>query len=245
LGSAFTDIGQSIVNGARLAVDDVNHAGGFGGKGVKLIVEDEDVQGSGLEAAIDSLIGQNVDAIVGPASSTDALAGLGEIIDAGVVACSPTASASLLDDFPDNNLFFRTIPSDTLQGAAIAEAVDRTGATQATIVYIDDAYGQAFESSVSDALERQHIDESDSIAYSNDSKSIKKASSEVASIGAGVVVVIGDATSGPVVLEAIDAKERTVQPRYVVNDAMRRPGASAQPMPEALATRVTGVSPIA
>jgi branched-chain amino acid transport system substrate-binding protein len=142
-------------------------------------------------------------------------------------------------------LFFRTIPSDTLEGGAIAEAVDRTGASQATIVYIDDAYGQAFESSVSDALGRKKINQSDSVAYSNDNQSIVSASSKVASIGAGVVVVIGDATSGPVMLEAIDAKEQTVRPRYVVNDPMRRPAASAQPMPEALALRVTGVSPIA
>jgi branched-chain amino acid transport system substrate-binding protein len=244
LGSAFTDIGQSIGKGAQLAVNDINRAGGFGGNGIKLI-DDEDAQGSGLEASIDKLIGENVDAIVGPASSTDALSGLGEIVDAGVVACSPTASASMLDDFPDNNLFFRTIPSDTLQGAAIAEAVDRTGATQATIVYIDDAYGQAFQSSVSDALERRQIDESEPIAYSNGNESIDGAATKVAAIGAGVVVVIGDATSGPVMLEAIDAKERTVQPSYVVNDALRRPGASAQPMPEELASRVTGVSPIA
>ncbi|HZX54867.1 MAG TPA: hypothetical protein VFE86_09295, partial [Ilumatobacteraceae bacterium] len=48
-----------------------------------------------------------------------------------------------------------------------------------------------------------------------------------------------------VMLEAIDAKEETVRPNYVVNDALRRPAASAQPMPEALALRVTGVSPIA
>ena len=67
---------------------------------------------------------------------------LGEIVDAGVVACSPTASASLLDNFPDRNLFFRTIPSDSLQALAIGEAVDRTGASRATVAYIDDTYGQ-------------------------------------------------------------------------------------------------------
>src|SRR4029078_2017961 len=245
LGSAFTDIGQSIVNGARLAVDDVNHAGGFGGKGVKLIVEDEDVQGSGLEAAIDSLIGQNVDAIVGPASSKDALAGRGEIIDAGVVACSPTASASLLDDFPDNNLFFRTIPSDTLQGTAIAGAVDQTGAGQATIAYIDDAYGQSFLSSVSDALSNLGIAQTVPVAYSSDNDSIGGAAIKVASLKSGAVVVIGDATSGPVMLEAIDSKETSFSPSYVINDAMRRPAASAQAIPDALAAHVTGVSPIA
>jgi len=243
LGSAYADIGESIGDGARLAVDDINDADGFGGKGVKLITEDEDVQGPGFEAGIAKLLADNVDAIVGPASSTDALAGLGEIVDAGVVACSPTASASMLDNFPDDNLFFRTIPSDTLQGAAIAEAVDQTGASEATIVYIDDAYGQAFQASVSDALQKKQIDQSDSVEYSNENDSIESASTKVASIGAGVVVVIGDATSGPVMLEAIDAKEPTLKPRYVVNDAMRRPAASAQPMAEALAARVRGVSP--
>ena len=40
----------------------------------------------------------------------------------GLVACSPTAAAMALDDFPDRGLFVRTIPSDSLQAAAIASA---------------------------------------------------------------------------------------------------------------------------
>ena len=244
-GSAFTEIGESIRKGAQLAVDDINRAGGIDGTGVKLIPEDEDVLGTNLDAAIANLIADKVDAIVGPASSANALAGLGEIVDAGVVACSPTASASLLDDFPDKNLFFRTIPSDTLQGKAIAEAVDRTGADQATIAYIDDAYGQSFLKSVSDALDDLDIAQTESFAYSTDNDSIDAAATKVASRKAGAVVVIGDATSGPVMLEAIDAKETGFPPKYVINDAMRRPTASAQAIPDALAVRVKGISPVA
>jgi branched-chain amino acid transport system substrate-binding protein len=244
-GSAFTEIGESIRNGAQLAVDLINHAGGINGTGVRLIREDEDVLGTNLDAAIDNLIADKVDAIVGPASSANALAGLGEIVDAGVVACSPTASASLLDDFPDKNLFFRTIPSDTLQGTAIAGAVDQTGAGQATIAYIDDAYGQSFLSSVSDALSNLGIAQTVPVAYSSDNDSIGAAAIKVASLKSGAVVVIGDATSGPVMLEAIDSKETSFSPSYVINDAMRRPAASAQAIPDALAAHVTGVSPIA
>jgi len=244
-GSAFTEIGESIRKGAQLAVDDINRAGGIDGTGVKLIPEDEDVLGTNLDAAIANLIADKVDAIVGPASSANALAGLGEIVDAGVVACSPTASASLLDDFPDKNLFFRTIPSDTLQGTAIAGAVDQTGAGQATIAYIDDAYGQSFLSSVSDALSNLGIAQTVPVAYSSDNDSIGAAAIKVASLKSGAVVVIGDATSGPVMLEAIDSKETSFSPSYVINDAMRRPAASAQAIPDALAAHVTGVSPIA
>ena len=244
-GSANADIGQAIGSAVTLATTKINEAGGYRGQPVKLVPADEGVAGVGIDPAIAALLNANVDAIIGPASSTNALAGLGEIVDAGVVSCSPTASASLLDDFPDRNLFFRTIPSDSLQALAIGEAVDRTGASRATVAYIDDTYGQRFADSIAVSLQTKGIEQTESVAYSADNQSIKFAARKVASMAAGVVVVIGDATSGPVMLGAIDAGEAATQPVYVVNDAMRRPTASAEPMGESLATRVTGVSPVA
>ena len=185
----------------------INEAGGYGGQPVVLVPADEGVAGVGIDPAIATLLDAGVDAIIGPASSINALAGLGEIVDAGVVACSPTASASLLDDFPDRNLFFRTIPSDSLQALAIGEAVDRTGASRATVAYIDDAYGQLFADSVARLVADKGIKQTDSVPYSADNQSIRPQPQKVASIAAGVVVVIGDATSGPVMLGAIDADE--------------------------------------
>ncbi len=244
-GSANADIGQSIRSAVRLAKKEINAAGGYGGNPVRLEERDEGVTGVGVDPAIAGLLDSEVDAIVGPASSLNALAGLGEIVKAGVVACSPTASAGLLDDFPDKNLFFRTIPSDSLQAIAIVEAVDQTGASRATVAYIDDAYGQAFADSVGEALRRKGIVQNDSIPYSADNQSIGTAAGKVAGESPATVVVIGDATSGPVMLGAIDKAAGTSRPHYVVNDAMRRPTASAEPMSGSLAGRVTGISPIA
>ena len=244
-GSANAHIGQAIGSAVALAKKKINEAGGYGGQPIVLVSADEGVAGVGIDPAIAALLDAHVDAIIGPASSTNALAGLGEIVDAGVVACSPTASASLLDNFPDRNLFFRTIPSDSLQALAIGEAVDRTGASRATVAYIDDAYGQPFADSIAASLQTKGIQQTESVAYSADDQSIKLAAAKVASFAAGVVVVIGDATSGPVMLNAIDAGEAVTQPVYVVNDAMRRPTANAEPMGESLAKRVTGVSPVA
>jgi branched-chain amino acid transport system substrate-binding protein len=244
-GSANAGIGQAIGAAVQLAVTKINAADGYGGSGVVLLNTDEGVTGVGVDPAIATLLAANVDAIIGPASSINALAGLGEIVDAGVVACSPTASASLLDDFPDHGLFFRTIPSDSLQARAIAEAVDRTGASRATVAYIDDAYGQSFVDSVEASLQQKGIEQSDPVPYSADNQSIEAAARKIAAMAAGVVVVIGDATSGPVMLGAIDRAEATMLPVYVVNDAMRRPTASAQPMGGSLASRVTGISPVA
>jgi branched-chain amino acid transport system substrate-binding protein len=244
-GSANADIGQAIRSAVRLAVSKINAAGGYGNQNVVLVDADEGVAGVGVDPAIATLLESRVDAIIGPASSINALAGLGEIVNAGVVACSPTASASLLDDFPDHNLFFRTIPSDSLQASAIAEAVDQTGATKATLAYIDDAYGQTFVAQVGAALTRRGIEQNLPVPYSSNNQSIETAAQSVALMSAGVVVVIGDATTGPVMLQAIDTASGNNRPLYVVNDAMRRPTASAEPMGGSLASRVRGVSPIA
>ena len=244
-GSANADIGQAIRSAVQLAVTKINAAGGFGGRGIVLIPADEGVAVIGVDPAITTLLDDGVDAIIGPASSINALAGLKEIVDAGVVACSPTASASLLDDFPDHNLFFRTIPSDSLQAVAIAEAVDRTGASKATVTYIDDAYGQSFVDLLGASLSAKGISQDDPVPYSSDNQSIAAAARNIASTSAGVIVVIGDATSGPVMLGAVDAASSPTRPVYVVNDAMRRPTASAEPMGGSLASRVRGISPIA
>jgi branched-chain amino acid transport system substrate-binding protein len=244
-GSANADIGEAIGSAVDLAVRKINDAAGYHGHDVKLIPKDEGVDGRGVDPAIAALLDQNVDAIIGPASSINALAGLGEIVDSGVMACSPTASASLLDNFPDQNLFFRTIPSDSLQAIAIAAAVDRTGASRATVAYIDDAYGQAFVDSVGAALVKKEIAQNPAVAYSADDQSIKAAARKISADSPGVVVVIGDATSGPVMLGAIDESMGKKLPDYVVNDAMRRPTASAEPMGGSLALRVRGISPIA
>jgi branched-chain amino acid transport system substrate-binding protein len=244
-GSANADIGEAIHTGVALAVEDINNAGGYNGKGVVLVPADEGVAGFGADPAIATLLDDNVDAIIGPASSLNALSGLGKIVEAGVVACSPTASASLLDDFPDRGLFFRTIPSDTLQAAAIVEAVDRTGASQVTVAFIDDDYGQAFADHVATFLRRKNIHQNDPVPYSSNNLSIGSAAKIVAATKAGVVVVIGDATSGPVMMEQIDKELGSTGTIYVVNDAMRRPTASAEPMGGSLAARVTGVSPVA
>ncbi len=243
--SANADIGEAIRSAVELAKTQINNAGGYKGQPVVIVSKDEGVSGIGVDPAVATLLDDNVDAIVGPASSISALAHLGEIVDAGIVACSPTATSALLDNFPDHGLFFRTIPSDSLQAKAIADEVSNTGATAATVVYIDDDYGQRFNDSVEAALREENIVTTESVGFLADNASIEDAARQVAQIRSSVVVVIGDDVSGQVMLSSIDSKEPTVQPRFVINDAMRRPSTSAEPMGADVARRITGLSPVA
>ncbi|MFP5487300.1 MAG: ABC transporter substrate-binding protein, partial [Acidimicrobiia bacterium] len=86
-------LGNPMISAVRQAVANINIEGGVLGEDVELLVQDE-----GAPAGPSALLEEGVDAIIGPASSRNALAQLTSIVqpDTGVVTCSPTATALAL-----------------------------------------------------------------------------------------------------------------------------------------------------
>ena len=119
-----------MIAAVEAAIQTINRGGGVLGRAVEHEVVDE-----GAGTGPDELLAADVDAIIGPASSNVALSQLSTIVQPGngVVTCSPMATALALDDFPDNGLFFRTAPSDSLQMAAIARQARITGVTSGCV----------------------------------------------------------------------------------------------------------------
>lgn len=244
-GGAGAELGQGLSDGVDLAVTEINGAGGVNGTSIRRIIRPEGANLAATAMAVQDLLDAGVDAIIGPASSTGTLAVLDRSVDAGVLTCSPTASTLALDDYPDRGLFLRTIPSDSLQAIAIAQAVDKTGTPRAALTYIDDAYGRPFAEAVASALVALGIEVSISVPFSVGDASISTGAASLAALEPAVVVVIADAVSGPAMLLATDLAARTNPPLYVVNDAMRRPASTVQPFAPSVAARITGVSPLA
>jgi branched-chain amino acid transport system substrate-binding protein len=183
--------------------------------------------------------------LIGPASSTIAIALAPAIVQADLATCSPSASALALDAFPDHNLFFRTIPSDSLQAEAMAEVIEQTGETSAAIAYVDDGYGRPFEEAVEAALRRRGIQVSAAVGYAIGDSDFTAEASRLAKAGDGAIALIGDLDAGSRVLAAI-AQAVGDQPRdIVVNDALRQPftiGLLAT-VNNATRERIVGVSP--
>ena len=126
-------IGQSARAAIRVAVDLANQHGGVNGHPVQTYFRDEGADAVTASIGLDQLLANQVDVIIGPGSSNTTVALLPKIVQAGVAACSPSASALELDTFPDRGLFFRTIPSDSLQAEAIAKVIEQTGDTLSLI----------------------------------------------------------------------------------------------------------------
>lgn len=238
-------IGLSVQATVELAVAQINQAGGVNGRPVQLRIADEGADIATATAGLDELVKDDVDAIIGPTSSTVTLSLLDTIRRNQILACSATATAMSLDDFPDDGLFFRTVPSDSLEAEAMARAIDQTGRSSVGLLYVDDAYGRPFADALRQALTNRSIAVTASVPFSPaDSGSDTEA--KVADVlTAQVVAVIGAADSGARIVSAVVDATPSADTPIVVNDAMRGSPAvdTFAQFPAAALERIIGVAP--
>ncbi len=149
------DLGVEGRNGAQLAVDDINAAGGIEGRRLDLLVANDANQPVRAQQADQWLIDHGVSAIIGHMTSAQTLAGAAAAEGGQVLMLSPTGSTSQLSGQRD--LFFRLAPATTLQAAALAEYVYNQRSLRAIIILADrsDAayaldFGETFASRFSD-----------------------------------------------------------------------------------------------
>lgn len=93
LTGRHSDLGISSRNGATLAVDELNAAGGVRGRSLQLIIRDDGQDADRARRAVRELVGEGVVAMVGHATSSMAAATLPIVNDAQVLMVSPTVTS--------------------------------------------------------------------------------------------------------------------------------------------------------
>ena len=117
LSGNVADLGEAGRNGAQIAVEEFNRAGGINGRPVELIVRDDAQSPEKAIAAANELIASGVEAIVGPMTSAMAEVVLPLAQRAGIVLVSPTVTARKFFG-QDDNLFL--IMSSTREEARLS-----------------------------------------------------------------------------------------------------------------------------
>jgi hypothetical protein len=135
-------LGPPEVAGARLAVQEINAAGGVLGQDVRLEEGDSgDATTDTATQTVDRLLQAGVNAIVGAASSGVSLNVIDRITGAGVMQISPANTSDQFTDYNDNGLYFRTAPPDVLQARALADLIAADGNNTVGILARNDSYG--------------------------------------------------------------------------------------------------------
>ncbi len=147
-------LGPPEFAGIKLALTEINNAGGVLGKPVAYIEGDSgDTTQDIANPTVDRLLSQKVDAIIGAASSGVSKNIIDKIVNAGVIQFSPANTAPDFTDYPDKGLYFRTAPSDVLQGRVLGETILADGFTSVGILAKQDPYGVGLAANIKKAIE--------------------------------------------------------------------------------------------
>lgn len=144
--------GPPIFAGVKLAINEINAAGGVLGQQVVYVDGDDGTEAAKAVTQAEAHIAAGVQVIVGAAGSGATKAVIPKVIAAQRVLISPSATADELTDEPDGNMFFRTSPRDTLQARALADVIMRYGAQRIVVVARDDSYGNGLATKVAEQL---------------------------------------------------------------------------------------------
>jgi branched-chain amino acid transport system substrate-binding protein len=139
--------------GVLLAQADINAAAA--GIDLELVLGDSgDTDNKAYETEIPRLLNEGVSAIVGAASSGVSLQFIDQVTkEAGVIQISPANTSPTFTDYDDDGLYFRTAPSDVLQGEVLGNLLAADGHATVAMIVINDAYGTGLRDNATLAFE--------------------------------------------------------------------------------------------
>jgi len=201
-------LGPPEFAGVDLAVQEINEGGGVLGKDVVHVRGDSGDADSGIAPAeTDELLAAGSDVIVGAASSGVSLTVIDAIMSAGAVMFSPANTSTAFDigDYAEPDLYFRTAPSDILQGAVMANLLIEDGRSNVAILARQDAYGETLAEQVALNLENAGSSVAATVFYGENAQSFDSQVDEIAAAGGDALVLIGFEETATIVPQLITA----------------------------------------
>ena len=221
----LAQLGPPMVQGGAMAIRDINDAGGVLDMDVRYLTKDDGGAADDNLAltSVDELVNnENVDAILGAASSGTTKSILDSVVSSGTVQCSPSNTGSDLTEAPDEGLYFRTPPPDNLQALALAKAVTDDGHQNVAIIAQNTDYGTGFVRFLEPALKDSGAEVVTSVTYDEAGTAFDTEVENVVGSEPDAVVLIGYPEDGGKVLsEMIEQNAGPADMPIYVTDGMQ------------------------
>lgn len=197
-------LGPPEFAGVDLAVNDINAAGGVLGKDVEKYDGDSgDTTTNIASQTVDRLLSQNVDVIIGAASSATSFTVIDKITAAGVIMFSPANTSPDFTTYADKGLYFRTAPSDVLQGRVAADNILADGNATVGILALQDPYGEGLADNAEEGITSGGGEVVEKIIYDPNAPEFSAEVSKIKAADPDAVLLIGFEESLKVVQELI------------------------------------------
>lgn len=183
----------------ELAVNDINAAGGVLGKDVLLTQGDSgDTSTDIANQTVDAGLAAGVDAFIGAASSGVSFTFIDKLVENCKIHFSPANTSPDFTTYDDGGLYFRTAPSDVLQGRVLADLMIEEGVTNAVFMALQDPYGEGLLKYSSEPYADQGGEVLDSFTYDPTLATFDAEVDRVVSADPEALVLIGFAESAQI-----------------------------------------------
>lgn len=191
LAAALTtdlNMGDTLVlDGTKMAVDEINAKGGIMGRQIKTIIEDSANNNTGAINAVNRLINQDkVDVILGTSMSTQILAVKQLVTQSKMMMFGYGSNVKCTQDYP---WFVRMRPSDAVaSAAAVNYAVDVLKKTRVAITYISDDFGVGAKDIMVKLLKEKKLEPVVVATYNGDTKDFSPVLLQIKQKNADVII---------------------------------------------------------
>lgn len=211
-----------MVDAGNLAIANVNDQGGIlDGQTLTSVLADSACDGGAAGPATDRLVNtEQVVAIFGGYCSGSTIAGAnGSAIPGNVVMVSPASTAPAVAELEDNDLVFRDVVPDSIQGVKAAELLLAQGTTEVGVTYVNNDYGSGLAGAFVDAFTAGGGTVLANVAHEDGKADYRPEIGQVEAAGATTLVIYGyeNAGGGAILNQAIEAGSFT---QFVGGDGM-------------------------
>ena len=146
LSGDLAAMGARMLNGGKLAVEEINAAGGVLGKQVEFIEEDGKTDAAaGLDRVKKLVEIDGVQVIVGPMISGSSKLAIPYAKERKIALITMSATAFELSEMDGTEWFFRACLLDDAQGRVLGDIVMEEGYTRLASIVLDNLYGKGVE----------------------------------------------------------------------------------------------------
>jgi ABC-type branched-subunit amino acid transport system substrate-binding protein len=198
-------LGPPMIAGVGLAIEDINAAGGVLDQDVDVIERDEGDDAARVSEAVNAVLAEGANAIVGAAASGQTQEIIQTLSDEGIPECSPSNTSTDFTTQENADFYFRTVPPDNAVAPVFADKLLADGRTNVAIVARQDDYGQALLEETSSALQARGATVAAEVFYDPETTTFDSEIEQINAAGADAVVVVSFAEGAPLVQGLIEA----------------------------------------
>jgi branched-chain amino acid transport system substrate-binding protein len=178
----------------NVAVKEINAAGGVLGNPIVHIRGDSgDDRTDTANQTVDRELNQGAQVIIGAAASGVTKLIINKITGAGMVQFSPANTSDEFTCWPDQGLYFRTAPPDSLQAQALAALIASDGAQRISVLGRNDPYGSGLANNTVENLRKAGIPQNQiqKIIYDPNATSYNTEIDDIRQFNPDAIAVIG------------------------------------------------------